>query len=320
MSELYLDHPAAAADTDLFDGRWTATIVSASPLLARQDGGATNLIVLNGMPDRQHVAGDRVKLQRFGSDLLIMAALTPRPQFGTVVSVNTGTRTAVISTASAQWSVRWSVQYVGAAPTVADRISIMWGPEGGVILGSVSTTVTPPASTDPGSAGAAPSSGGTLTVKASQAGTYRSGAHRTDNGVGTKLYQGHWTAGSSADNAGILCYGDVFGGLSGKTIASSKLTITRGPRGTGADGAVTFYVVAHAAMTLPGSTPGFSSAVTISLAPGQTGTVDVTSIASGLNNGTVRGFGISYSGTAQYGALLGPDELVGAGTLVTVYA
>ena len=318
MTELYLNHPAAAPDMDLFDGRWTATVVSSSPLLVRQDGGSTNLVVLNGMPDRQHVAGDRVKLQRFGSDLVIMAALTPRPQFGTVVSVNTGTRTAIISTASAQWSLQWAVQYVGAAPTVADRVSMYWGPEGGVILGSVSTTVTPPASTDPGAPAAPPSTGGTLTVIASQAGTYRSGTRRTD--VGTRLYQGHWTTGSSADNLGIFCYGDVFGGLSGKTIASSKITVTRGPKGTGADSAITFTIAAHAASTLPGATPTLTGSVTVSLAPGETKTVDITSISAGLNNGTVRGFGITYAGTANYGALLGPDELPGTASLAIVYA
>ena len=318
MTELYLSHPAAQSDTDLFDGRWTATVVSAAPLLARQDGGSSNLVVLNGMPDRQHVAGDRVKLQRFGSDLVIMAALTPRPQFGTVVSVNTGNRTAVISTTSTQWSLQWSVQYVGAAPTVTDRVAMFWGPEGGLILGSVSTTVTPPASTDPGSAAPPPPSGGTLAVSASQGGTYRSGTRRTD--VGTRLYQGHWTTGSSADNAGVFCYSDVFGGLAGKSIASNKITVTRGPVGTGSNSPITFTIAAHSASTLPGSTPTLTGSVTVSLAPGETKTVDITSISSGLNNGTVRGFGITYAGTANYGALLGPDELPGTGSLVIVYA
>ncbi|MGV8972256.1 MAG: hypothetical protein ACOH10_08025 [Rhodoglobus sp.] len=314
MSELYLDHPAAVTDLDRFDGRWTATIVSASPLLARQDGGSISLVVLNGMPDRQHVVGDKVKLQRFGSDLVITSALTPRPQYGIVGSVNTGTRTATVTTSAGVWSV----QYIGAAPTVADRVAMLWGPEGGMILGSASTTVTPPASTDPGAGAPGAPGGGTLTVSAAQAGTYRSGTRRTD--VGTELRQGHWTTGIAADNSGIFAFGDVFGGLAGKTVTSSKITLTRGPRGTGSDSAITFTIVAHAAMTLPGATPAYTGSVTVSLAPNETKTVDVTSIAAGLSSGTVRGFGISYAGTANYGALLGPDEIAGAGTLVTIYA
>ena len=87
-------------------------------------------------------------------------------------------------------------------------------------------------------------------------------------------------------------------------------------------GDVDFRIRLHAVTGNPGSPPSLFSGSPI-IAPlkwGETALVDLgATIGQQMLDGTVRGLAISYSGTAQYGALYGPSESALAGQILIDY-
>jgi hypothetical protein len=295
MSELYVGHAATlpgTLDLDLIPMR----VVQTSPLLVREESGIRDLAVYNGVPNWVHVPGDAVLVRT--STMTVIATLANRPQSAVVTGVS---GTLVTVTAS---GLTWLVRAI-AAPTVADTVAIAWGSEGGVVIGTIAGTIPTPTGTLPADL---PSTGGamTSTFRPSQSGTYRSGSRRGD--AGSNLYQGHWIApNNSNDNLGIWCYGDAWGAVRAKTVLAASITVQRGPRGSGVDGAVPVHLRLHNELGLPAGTPTLLAAAndSLALAPGQADSVDVTSMVQEIADNNASGFAVTYAGTSHYAMFLG---------------
>lgn len=300
MTELYVNDlttlPDPSGDPDLLPMR----VAQSSPLLVREEKGTRNLAATNAVPNWVHAPGDLV-LVRSTPTLTVTHTLAVRPQSGTVTAVGSGV--ATVSALGQSWSLR----YVGTAPSVSQVVAITWGSEGGVVQpGSLSGTITPPAGT---ALGTLPTSSGPVTLppfRPTESGTYRSGTKRS--GVGSSVYQGHWVApASSADNTGIVCFGDVWGAVRGKTVALATITVIRGDVGIGVNGAVTVHLKTHNVTTLPTATPALNASTnnTLTLSPNQSGTTDVTAMVQEIANNTAAGFAVTYAGTTDYAQFLG---------------
>lgn len=296
MSELYVNHEATlpqSSDPDMA----VMWVVTASPLTVRETLGVKNLNAWNAVPNWIHAPSDPVLVRR--STMTVEASLASRPQSCVVTGVS---GTLVTATGGGKtWSLRAPV-----APAVGATVAVAWGSEGGVVIGTISGTIPAP----DGSAQPVLLSGDGITALApfrpTSSGTYRSGALRGD--VGSSLYQGHWVApANSNDNTGVWCYGDVWGAIRGKTVVSASITVERGPTGAGVNGAVPVHLKLHNVTSLPASTPGLLAAANnaLSLAPSQSGTVDVTSMVQAIADGTAAGFAVTYAGTADYAMFLG---------------
>jgi len=184
-------------------------------------------------------------------------------------------------------------------------VALSWGSEGAVIIGTITGTIPTPTGT---AAQSLPSGGApvTLSFRPTQSGTYRSGSLRGD--TSGNLFQGHWVApASSADNTGIWCYGGAWGAVHGKTVLAATITVQRGPIGSGSNSARPVHLKLHNVDSLPASTPGLNASAnnSLSLAPNQAGTVDVTAMVQEIANATAAGFAVTYAGTTDYAMFLG---------------
>ena len=296
MTELYVGHAATLPDTlslDVIPMR----VVQTSPLLVREESGIRDLAVYNGVPNWVHAPGDSVLVRT--STMTVIATLATRPQSAVVTGVS---GTLITVTAS---GLTWLTRAI-AAPTVGDTVALSWGSEGAVVIGTISGTVPSPTGTAPADL---PSVLGAVTTlppfRPTQSGTYRSGSLRGD--AGSNLYQGHWIApNNSNDSTGVWCYGDSWGAVRGKTVAVASITVERGPKGSGVNGAVPVHLRLHNVTSLSAGTPSLADANdSLALAPGQAGSVDVTSMVQEIANGTASGFAVTFAGTSDYAMFFG---------------
>jgi len=297
VTELYVGHASTLPDTLVLDVI-PMRVVQTSPLLVREESGIRDLAVYNGVPNWVHAPGDSVLVRT--STMTVIATLATRPQSAVVTGVS---GTLITVTAS---GLTWLTRAI-AAPTVGATVALSWGSEGCVVIGTISGTVPSPTGTLPADL---PSTLGAVTTlppfRPTQSGTYRSGSLRGD--TSGNLLQGHWTPpNSSADNTGIWTYGDSWGAVRGKTVADASITVQRGPQGVGVNGAVPVNLRLHNETGLPGGTPSLLAAAnsSLSLAPGQAGSVDVTSMVQAIADNTASGFAVTFAGTSDYAMFLG---------------
>lgn len=293
---LYVGH-ASTLPTSLDLDVITMRVVQVSPLLVREESGIRNLAVYDGVPNWVHAPGDPVLVRK--STMTIIATLASRPQSAVVTGVS-GT-TVTVTAAGLTWLV-----LAIAAPSVGDTVALSWGAEGGMVLGTITSTIPAPPGT-PMPDLPIIDTRMTLSFRPTQSGTYRGGSRRGD--AGSNLYQGHGAAPApSADNTGIWCYGDSWGAVRGKTVDVATITVQRGPLGVGVNGAVPVHLRLHNVTSLPVGPPGLlaSANSSLSLAPNQAGTVDVTSMVQEIaDTSTAAGFAVTYSGTTEFASFLG---------------
>lgn len=293
MSELYVGHAATlppSLDLDVIPMR----VVQTSPLLVREEKGVRDLAAFNAVPSWVHVPGDPVMVRR--STMTIEATLAARPQSAVVTAV-AGTL-CTVTAAGLTWLAR-----AIAAPAVGATVALAWGSEGAVAIGTITGTIPVPTGTLPAPLPVVYSMVTLPPFRPVESDSYRSGVRRN---VGN-LYQGHWTSGSSADNTGVWCYGDVWGAVRGRTVVSATITVQRGPIGTGVNGAETVHLKLHNATSLPAGTPGLLASTNnaLALAPNQAGVTDVTAMVQEIANNAASGFAVTYAGTADYAMFLG---------------
>ena len=311
---LYLTHPAAEQPQGRADA-WTMRVSTVSPLTVQEDGGPRPLRVVNGVPDRAHAVGDRVVVRRLPGapeTLIVTEALEPRPQFGTVTSVNAAQKQATVAAAGKSWVVQY-----GAAPAMNDRVAILWGAEGGVVVAVVSTATAPPPDGATPIPSTPPGESIVQAFGAAATASYRSGARRTDT---SEVRQGHWTEGSTQDNTGLIVYGDVFGGVRGRTVDRMTVRLYR-LTGSGVAGSANAYVYASAPTALPATTPALvGSPVAVPIVAGGDTTADITSLGTHFASGAANALAIFYAGTTHYLSLSGPTAArPDAGSLTITY-
>lgn len=310
------------------------TVASTDPLRVVETGG-TPVAAVNGMPAWRHAVGDRVVvLLDVSSAVMIVASRASRPTRGKVTAV-TGSTVTVQSVAtppttgvtgeSVQAPTEHVLSYVSPAPAVGDTVRILWDADGGTCLGKVGVAVPVAAS---GSVPEPPRRPSQLVIDVDPvaAATYRSGAVRSDRPG--EIIQGHYDQSSqTADNAGVLVYGDVWGAAKGKTGRGLSITLKRVP-GVGVGAAVPVHLRLHAHRSLPTGSPAFvgaewagmslptSGRAVVSLPP------DVAADWLGrLASGEAAGIGVQYAGTAHYASFYGPDlqGSDGSGHLTAIY-
>ena len=142
--------------------------------------------------------------------------------------------------------------------------------------------------TDGGSAPVVPTTK-TLTIKSSYGDTYRSSVYNNWKKDGT-CRQGDYGYG---DCNGCWFFGSAFSEVKGKTISKVTITITRNSGGSSAP--VGLVVKSHGHSGRPSGAPTYrTTAGTLSLATGATGTLNITNstILNEIKSGAVKGFGI----------------------------
>ncbi|MGO5261337.1 hypothetical protein ACTQ1F_09715, partial [Lactobacillus amylovorus] len=154
------------------------------------------------------VVGDRVLLLRSEGVWHVVGLRSPRPGEGIVSSTGAGVVTVTTSAG------RVTVPHVGGVPVVGDRVGLVWGASGGMVVGRIGAAAAPPPPAQPPADPDPPQRDPvrhetTVTAAAVQASTARSGSWRTDGTAGYRAYQGHSTSGQSADNTGYWFYGQA---------------------------------------------------------------------------------------------------------------
>lgn len=282
-----------------------AIVETLSPLTVREAGGEP-VPAASGLVNWRLAVGDKVLTRRIGRELVVIACRSPRPTRGAVVSVAGG-----IATVNAEESL-WDLSFVGDAPTIGAQVRILWDADGGTVLGPVgSATAAPNQPTDPPATGGQPI---TLDLRPTGWGTYRAGSAMPDEA--DRVAQGYWPGWAHLGaKSGLWVYGDVWGGIRGRTCQSLSITLARMP-GIGVTAARPAHLRLHNHLHLPGNPAWVSDEFAgISIAAGAHGTFTLpawwgTSIA----DGSAAGVGITYDGSNDYMALHGPD-VQGSGTL-----
>ncbi|MGO4935929.1 hypothetical protein ACTQ40_10165 [Collinsella sp. Sow4_D11] len=262
--------------------------------------------------------GDRVLLLRSEGVWHVVGLRTARPSEGTVSSTGSG----VVTVSTGVGPV--TVPHVGGVPVVGDRVALLWGSAGGVVVGRIGTPSAPPPPSTPPSDPTPPQTDpapapATVAAGAVQAATARSGRWRSDGTAGHRAYQGHSTSGQVADNTGYFFYGSTL--ARGGTGSSGVVRLYRAT-GAGMSAARTVWLALHGAATRPSSPPALTTQPRAAGTVAQGGTVDIaltSAEVSALLSGAARGIAVSYQGTTDYMALLGPSDRPDAGrvTLIT---
>ena len=302
---------------------WPAKVTSVTPLEVDRGSGAQRVISL--IPSHRHAIGDWVTVMAVGGRLRIIGTSAVRPQIATVLSV-AGSLTTVQAD---DGTILAGLPTVGVVSS-GQRVGIMWGSDGGVVVGSVGTTPPPKPPPDAGAVDPdeppppAGSPAGRILAAPTIVCTARSGAWRTDGRAGSRAYQGHWTSGSSADNTGYFFYGA--GGLKGP---SGAVIVPGGPRirmrrdtAAGVGAARLIRLRLHGAPTRPGTPPAWIGSAVVIGSIAQGGNVEFPipdAHAALLLSGAAAGVGIDMPGTTDYLAIYGPSEAADSGTITLPY-
>ena len=141
----------------------------------------------------------------------------------------------------------------------------------------------------------------TVTIKSTYGDTYRSTVYNSWKKDGS-CRQGDYGYG---DCTGLWFFGTAFSELKGYNISKVQITITRN-RG-GSSSPVGLVVRTHNYSARPSGAPKLSSSSygTLSLATGATGTLTITNstVLNGINDGTIKGFGIRTTYDAAHYAV-----------------
>lgn len=304
------------------------TVQTLSPLVVLVDGVACPAIDVTDTP---LPVGAQVLTQTLDGTVWFTHDLTKRPMLGTVSAITSGTVT-VETTAGALTSV----PVAAGTATLGATVTILWGSQGAVVLAGGSTAApapppTPPkqAETDtgdtprltPGDMDKERWERATIDARATAACTSRDGSYRSDGNAPRRAYQGRYSGGSSQDNRGWFFYGSQLRRAGTSECLSCTVRLTR-PRQAGTASKVGFVLRLHGQQKKGSSPPSLVGSLTktANLAWGDTLTVNLgTEIGQAFLDGTARGLALVYSGTSQYGALLGPSESALAGRIVIKY-
>lgn len=148
-------------------------------------------------------------------------------------------------------------------------------------------------------------------------------SHNGYGWVSDRLYQGAYYVGQNY-RKGCLFYGSGFDSVrgTGLRITRARLELSRPSEG-GSSAGRPFYLAGHAHATQPGSAPIFTTGTTKvgSWAWGETETADIpVHLAQGLVDGTIRGLGTLYLGTADYAIWRSVSEHATSGRLTLDWA
>ena len=280
------------------------------PLTVRDGVEGEPVQARDALPGWRLAVGDRALAQRMGSELFVTHALTKRPTRGAVVSVSD--QVAVVNAGGQLWDLG----FVGAAPAAGAQVRILWDGDGGTILGVVgSATPAPDRPVDqPGAGG----QGATINARPIGWATYRGGARDTSEpGVSQGFYPGYGHFGAKS---GLWVYGDIWGGVTGRTCTRLQIALTR-TSGVGTYAPQPVHAFLHPHTQLPGNPTWVSQEYTgISIAAGSSATFELPAWwGTNIANGSAKGVGISYGGSDHYMRLEGAN-INGSGTLTAQYA
>lgn len=292
-----------------------------SPLVVAVDGVDTPAIrALSGALG----VDEQVLVETIEGNSWVTHCLEPRPQQGVVQAVSGG-----LASVDAGGRTYASVPVIAGTATLGATVSLLWGSVGvqAIAGGSTASPSSPPSPTGtgispaptPGSMDADRWESALIDARPVTVTTSRAGSWRTDGNAAYRAYQGHYPGGVSDDNTGWFFYGTALQAAGEATGCTVRLVR---PRQVGNAGDVDFQVRLHASATKPGSPPAVlaGSPAVASLAWGETLTLSLgAAIGQQLLDGTAKGLALVYSGTAEYGALLGPTEQALAGQLVIPY-
>lgn len=293
-----------------------------SPLVVSVDGVDCLAIDVTATP---LPVGASVLTQTMDGTVWVTNDLTKRPMRGTVTAVTSGTVT--VSTTAGSIA---AVPVVAGTAALGATITLLWGQQGCVAIagGSTAAPAQPPRPTATEDPALRPTPGdmdkdrwesATIDARATAACTSRGGSYRTDGSAPIRAFQGRYSGGVSQDNTGWFFYGAQLkakGQCTGCTIRLVR------PRSTGTAAQVAFAMRLHGATKKGSSPPGLvgSLAATARLAWGDTVTVNLgADIGQALLDGIAAGVALVYTGTSNYGALLGPSESALAGRIVIKY-
>lgn len=293
-------------------GDGMATVTSLDPLTVSVDGVDVAAINLTG---HRLMRNEQVWTVRGGGLTRVTHLGEPRPQMGTVV-----TATGSVAVVEAGGRTFTDVPIIVGTPTAGATVAMSWGADGAIGFVTASAPASPPAPPAPPapSRPVAPDDVLTIDARALSARTARGGSWRTDGSASRRAYQGRYSGGVAQDNTGFWFYGPDALRADGVGL-SAVLRVTR-PREVGMAGKIGFRIATHTAPTQPSTPPTLTSRGTVYVAWGDTETIDLgADVAQQMLDGTIAGVGLLYSGTSEYGALLGPDEAPLSGQLTITY-
>lgn len=290
----------------------TATVTSVEPLTVTVGGIDVPALNLTG---HRLMRNEPVWTTRHNGIIRVTHIVTPRPQMGTVV-----TATGAVAVVEAGGRTFTDVPIIVGTPDPGATVALSWGADGAIGFVTAAVPAMPPAPPAPPPATAPSSPDDVLTIdaRAISARTARGGSWRTDGTASRRAYQGRYSGGVAQDNSGFWFYGTDALRADGVGL-SAVLRLTR-PSEVGTAGKVGFRVATHTAPTQPGTPPALTYRATVYIAWGKTETIDLgATVAQQMLDGTIAGVGLLYSGTSDYGALLGPDESPLSGQLTINY-
>lgn len=280
-------------------------IVHAVDPLAVRDGiEGEPVLARDALPGWRLAVGDRALAVRVGSELIVTHALTKRPTRGVVAAVAGQVATV---TADAQ---PWDLGFLGSAPAVGATVRILWDADGGTVLGAVgAATAAPSNPVDDHGGGTAAA---TLNLRPIGYATYRSGQRDTGESTVAQGYYPGWA--HLGAKSGLWVYGDVWGGVKGRTCTRLRIQIAR-HSGMGTYAARTAWFWRHTNRTLPTGDPSWVGSVHggIQIAAGASGTFDLPAAWGTDLAAAGGGVGIRHDGSADYMGLTG-------GTLTATFA
>ena len=293
-----------------------ADVASLDPLTVLVDGVEMDAINAAGAAV---AVGEQVLAQVVNGTVWVTGVLAARPQSGTVMSVVSG----VISV-EADGRTYSGVPVTAGTATLGATVALLWGSTGVVALAGAATVPVPtPPPPQPAPVKPTPVKTrwetATIDARPVTVCSSRGGAWRSDGNARTRALQGRYSGGVDADNTGWYIYGPQLA-VAGAECLSCTVRLVR-PRSTGNAAPVDFRLRGHTAKKRGSAPPVPGAALgTAALAWGDTVVHDLgPDIGQQLLDGTLAGVCLVYSGTADYGALLGPTESPLAGQIKIRY-